>query len=61
LAFTKSTQNRQSHQIWVPVTSLPVTFFALGSVCWLLNDERSAFVTGVTISVDGGFLASSGV
>jgi NAD(P)-dependent dehydrogenase (short-subunit alcohol dehydrogenase family) len=33
----------------------------LGAVCWLLDDERAAFVTGVTIAVDGGFSASSGV
>lgn len=33
----------------------------LGCVCWLLDDENAAFVTGVTIPVDGGFLASSGV
>lgn len=33
----------------------------LGAVCWLLNDEQAAFVTGQTVSVDGGFLASSGV
>jgi NAD(P)-dependent dehydrogenase (short-subunit alcohol dehydrogenase family) len=33
----------------------------LGCVCWLLNDEQAAFVTGVTVPVDGGFLASSGV
>ena len=33
----------------------------LGAVCWLLNDEQAAFVTGITIPVDGGFLASSGV
>lgn len=33
----------------------------LGAVCWLLDDERAAFVTGATIPVDGGFLASAGV
>ncbi|MBI5425802.1 MAG: SDR family oxidoreductase [Opitutae bacterium] len=33
----------------------------LGAVCWLLDDQRAAFVTGITVSVDGGFLASSGV
>lgn len=33
----------------------------LGAVCWLLDDARAGFVTGVTIPVDGGFLASSGV
>ncbi|MDX9867597.1 MAG: SDR family oxidoreductase [Kiritimatiellia bacterium] len=33
----------------------------LGCVLWLLNDEQAAFVTGVTVPVDGGFLAASGV
>ena len=33
----------------------------LGCVEWLLDDERAAFVTGITVPVDGGFLASAGV
>ncbi len=33
----------------------------LGCVDWLLSDKASAFVTGVTIPVDGGFLTKSGV
>jgi NAD(P)-dependent dehydrogenase (short-subunit alcohol dehydrogenase family) len=33
----------------------------LGCVCWLLDDEKAGFVTGTTIAVDGGFLASSGI
>lgn len=33
----------------------------LGAVCWLLDDERAGFVTGVTLPVDGGFLASAGI
>lgn len=33
----------------------------LGCVCWLLNDEQAAFVTGITVPVDGGFLAAAGV
>jgi NAD(P)-dependent dehydrogenase (short-subunit alcohol dehydrogenase family) len=33
----------------------------LGAVLWLLDDGRAAFVTGTTIPVDGGFLASAGV
>ena len=33
----------------------------LGAVCWLLDDERAGFVTGITLPVDGGFLASSGI
>ena len=33
----------------------------LGTLNFLLNDSASAFVTGVTIPVDGGFAAYSGV
>lgn len=33
----------------------------LGAVCWLLDDEWAGFVTGVTLPVDGGFLASAGI
>ena len=33
----------------------------LGCVNWLLDDEKAGFVTGVTVPVDGGFLASAGV
>lgn len=32
-----------------------------GCLNWLIDDEASGFVTGVTIPVDGGFLADSGV
>ena len=33
----------------------------LGCVEWLLDDGKSGFVTGITVPVDGGFLASAGV
>ncbi len=33
----------------------------LGTVDWLLDDSRSGFVTGITVPVDGGFSAYSGV
>jgi NAD(P)-dependent dehydrogenase (short-subunit alcohol dehydrogenase family) len=33
----------------------------LGTLKWLVDDEASGFVTGVTIPVDGGFLACSGL
>ncbi len=33
----------------------------LGTAEWLLNDEKSAFVSGITVPVDGGFLTRSGV
>jgi NAD(P)-dependent dehydrogenase (short-subunit alcohol dehydrogenase family) len=33
----------------------------LGALLWLTDDEYSGFVTGVTVPVDGGFMAYSGV
>lgn len=33
----------------------------LGTVDWLLDDGKSGFVTGITVPVDGGFSAYSGV
>lgn len=33
----------------------------LGTLLWLINDDLSGFVTGITVPVDGGFLAYSGV
>ncbi|QAS52972.1 SDR family oxidoreductase [Halobacillus litoralis] len=33
----------------------------LGTLIWLADDEMSGFVTGITVPVDGGFLAYSGV
>ena len=33
----------------------------LGTVEWLLDAEKSGFVTGITVPVDGGFSAYSGV
>lgn len=33
----------------------------LGCVSWLLDDSNASFVTGITVAVDGGFLAHSGI
>ncbi|MFS0862637.1 SDR family oxidoreductase [Fredinandcohnia sp. 179-A 10B2 NHS] len=33
----------------------------LGTLLWLVDDNMSGFVTGVTVPVDGGFMAYSGV
>lgn len=33
----------------------------LGTLLWLADEAMSSFVTGVTVPVDGGFLAYSGV
>lgn len=33
----------------------------LGTLLWLVNDNASGFVTGITVPVDGGFMAYAGV
>lgn len=33
----------------------------VGTVCWLIDDRNAAFVTGITVPVDGGFLSHSGI
>ncbi|MBR3118287.1 SDR family NAD(P)-dependent oxidoreductase [Oceanobacillus profundus] len=33
----------------------------LGTIIWLIDENMSGFVTGITVPVDGGFLAYSGV
>jgi NAD(P)-dependent dehydrogenase (short-subunit alcohol dehydrogenase family) len=48
------------------ITSTPMKRFGkpedlLGTMLWLLDEEYSGFVTGITVPVDGGFMAYSGV
>jgi len=33
----------------------------LGTLIWLVDDTYSGFITGITVPVDGGFMAYSGV
>ena len=33
----------------------------IGCVNWLIDNEAAAFVTGITIPIDGGFLSDSGI
>jgi NAD(P)-dependent dehydrogenase (short-subunit alcohol dehydrogenase family) len=33
----------------------------LGCLNWLIDDEAAGFVTGITVPVDGGFLADTGI
>jgi NAD(P)-dependent dehydrogenase (short-subunit alcohol dehydrogenase family) len=56
--LTARGQNVMAH---TPMKRLGEAPDLLGAVCWLLDDERAAFVTGITVAVDGGFSASSGV
>jgi NAD(P)-dependent dehydrogenase (short-subunit alcohol dehydrogenase family) len=48
------------------ITSTPMKRFGkpedlLGTMLWLVDDTYSGFVTGITVPVDGGFMAYSGV
>ena len=48
------------------ITNTPMKRFGqpkdlLGTLLWLVDDDCSGFITGVTIPVDGGFMANSGV
>ncbi|MFD2117893.1 SDR family oxidoreductase [Paenibacillus yanchengensis] len=33
----------------------------IGTLMWLVNEQTSGFVTGITVPIDGGFMAYSGV
>jgi NAD(P)-dependent dehydrogenase (short-subunit alcohol dehydrogenase family) len=33
----------------------------LGALMWLVDERKSGFVTGITVPVDGGFVAASGI
>ena len=55
------TARGQSVMAHTPMKRLGEAQDLLGAVCWLLDDERAAFVTGITVAVDGGFTSSSGV
>lgn len=53
----------RSHKI---ITHTPMRRFGepgdlLGTMLWLVDSTTSGFVTGITVPVDGGFLAYSGV
>lgn len=53
----------RSHKI---ITHTPMRRFGkpddlLGTLVWLADDSMSGFVTGITVPVDGGFMAYSGV
>lgn len=53
----------RSHKI---ITHTPMRRFGkpedlLGTLLWLADEQMSGFVTGITIPVDGGFMAYSGV
>lgn len=56
--LTARGQNVMTH---TPLKRFGEAHELLGTVCWLLDDDRAGFVTGITVPVDGGFLGSSGI
>lgn len=53
----------RSHKI---ISQTPMTRFGkpedlLGTLIWLADHQMSGFITGITVPVDGGFMAYSGV
>lgn len=56
--LTRRGENIMSH---TPMGRFGEAKELLGSVLWLLDDEKAGFVTGITVPVDGGFLAHSGI
>lgn len=56
--LTKRGENIMNH---TPMGRFGEARELLGCVSWLLDDEKASFVTGVTVAVDGGFLAHSGI
>lgn len=63
LTYADGSLTERSHKI---ISHTPMRRFGkpedlLGTLIWLVDDSMSGFVTGVTIPVDGGFMAYSGV
>ncbi|MFC0216183.1 SDR family oxidoreductase [Paenibacillus chartarius] len=63
LTHEDGTLTERSHKI---MTHTPMRRFGqpedlLGTLVWLADDSMSGFVTGITVPVDGGFMAYSGV
>lgn len=56
--LTKRGENIMNH---TPMERFGEPEELLGCVSWLLDDEKASFVTGITLPVDGGFLAHSGI
>jgi len=44
-----------------PMKKFGVAKELIGCMNWLIDDEASGFVTGLTVPVDGGFLANPGI
>ena len=57
-SWTERTQDLLKH---TPAKRLGTPEDLLGTLIWLLDEKASGFVTGITVPVDGGFLAYAGV
>jgi len=57
-SYTDRTKKILAH---TPVKRLGKPEDLLGTLLWLVNEEASGFVTGISVPVDGGFMAYSGV
>ncbi|KXG10839.1 putative oxidoreductase UxuB [Anoxybacillus sp. P3H1B] len=57
-SYTERTEKILSH---TPMRRLGNPEDLLGTLLWLVDERTSGFVTGITVPVDGGFLAYSGV
>ena len=56
--YTQRGKNILSH---TPMDRFGKADEMVGTVEWLLNSEKSGFVTGITVPIDGGFLTCSGL
>ncbi|KIP21923.1 putative oxidoreductase [Anoxybacillus ayderensis] len=57
-SYTERTKKILEH---TPMRRLGNSEDLLGTLLWLVDEQTSGFVTGVTVPVDGGFLAYAGV
>lgn len=57
------TQTQRAHNILghTPMKRFGEASELIGCMNWLIDEKAAAFVTGIVVPVDGGFLASSGV
>lgn len=58
IGLTKRGENVMSH---TPMQQFGNPQELLGCVSWLLDNQAASFVTGITVPVDGGFLAHPGI
>lgn len=59
-------ENTYTERGWSIIRQTPMKRFGqanelIGCMNWLIDDNASGFLTGVTIPIDGGFLSNSGI